>query len=53
MGSLPTIMRPKNKQSASGQLLLEIMGVKQKRMPREVNEAATKLINALDRIKEL
>ncbi|CDW75345.1 ef hand family protein [Stylonychia lemnae] len=46
---LPSIM--KSKVNSSGQMLMGMMGIKEKRIPRNVSEAALRFISALDKVE--
>ena len=48
---LPSIM--KSKAGSSGSMLMGMIGIKEKRMPRNVSEAALKLMVALDKVEDL
>lgn len=50
MTKLPSIM--KSRSGTSGQMLMSMIGMKEKRLPRNVSEAAFKLVTALDKIEE-
>jgi hypothetical protein len=41
----------KSKTNSSGQMLLGMIKINEKRMPRNVSEAALRFINALDKVE--